>query len=178
MQYYLRMVWTSSRVLEEESLCVKVGEKVWQLTSRVIVHDDGTATDLTTDHKATDRMEYDLLKENRSYLAFGRVNGHLAISRSIGDLQFPEIIRTPTVTSYNMQPKDNCSLLACDGIFDVLSSEEAAKIIISEKDPSRAAAKLVSIAYARGSQDNMSALVYQLHRKEAPKKLMPFPAFF
>ena len=40
MQYYLRMVWTSSRVLEEESLCVKVGEKVWQLTSRVIVHDD------------------------------------------------------------------------------------------------------------------------------------------
>ena len=40
MNDYFKMVWAGSHVLEEESLCVKVGEKVWQLVSRVIVHDD------------------------------------------------------------------------------------------------------------------------------------------
>ena len=42
-------------------------------TRAIVVSDDGTASELTADHKATDRMEYDLLKEKRCYLAFGRV---------------------------------------------------------------------------------------------------------
>ncbi|EAY01157.1 hypothetical protein TVAG_189430 [Trichomonas vaginalis G3] len=39
-QTYFRMIWKSCRILEDESLCVKVGEKVWMLTTRLIIHDD------------------------------------------------------------------------------------------------------------------------------------------
>ena len=148
-------------------------------TRAIVVSDDGTASELTADHKATDRMEYDLLKEKRCYLAFGRVNGHLAVSRTIGDIELEEIIRTPAVTSYNIQKTDKYLVLACDGIFDVLSTQEAGEIIHSEKDPARAATKLVSIAYARGSQDNLSVLVYKLNNKEpTTNKFMTFPSFF
>ena len=40
LQTYFRLMWKNSRILEEESLCVKVGEKVWSLTTRLVVHND------------------------------------------------------------------------------------------------------------------------------------------
>jgi exosome complex component RRP45 len=40
MQTYFRFMWSNARILEEESLCVKAGEKVWALTTRLVVHDD------------------------------------------------------------------------------------------------------------------------------------------
>lgn len=39
-QTYFKMIWSSCRIIEDESLCVKVGEKVWMLVTRIIIHDD------------------------------------------------------------------------------------------------------------------------------------------
>lgn len=131
----------------------------------IIVKEDGSMTELTVDHKATDRMEFDLLKEKRCFLALGRVNGTLAVSRTIGDCEVEGVLRSPSLTTYQLQPGDKRLLLACDGIFDVFSSAEAAAVAMSEKDPARAASKLVSLAYSRGSQDNMSVLIYDFQQQ-------------
>ncbi|EAX85938.1 Leucine Rich Repeat family protein [Trichomonas vaginalis G3] len=132
----------------------------------VVIRKDGSVLELTVDHKATDRMEYDLLKEKRCFLQFGRVNGTLAVSRTIGDLDLEGVLRIPGMTVHKINKENDIRLLvACDGIFDVLSSAETGKIIAAEPDCARAAAKLVSIAYSRGSADNMSAIVVNLEQQ-------------
>lgn len=134
----------------------------------MIVRTNGSVLELTVDHKATDRMEFDLLKEKRSFLAFGRVNGTLAVSRTIGDHGLEGVLRTATVTSYQIARGDRALLLACDGVFDVMTSAEVGQIVAAEPDPARAAARVVCLAFARGSQDNISVLVVNLKQ---PKSL-------
>lgn len=42
-QANLRMIWRSINALEEDTLCVKIGEKVWKLTTQVVINDDDGA---------------------------------------------------------------------------------------------------------------------------------------
>jgi len=152
-------------VSRSEILCAHLGD-----ARVVVVQNDGNVIELTYDHKATDRMEFDLLKEKRSFLAFGRVNGTLAVSRSIGDLEIDGIIRSPATTTYNIKNDDKYLVLACDGVFDVMTSLEMGKIVAQINDTSRAAASIVNISFARGSQDNISVLVVDITKIAAPKK--------
>ena len=39
-QTYFRMIWKSMNIVEEETLCVKNGEKAWLLTSEIVINDD------------------------------------------------------------------------------------------------------------------------------------------
>lgn len=132
----------------------------------VLVRKDGSVLELTVDHKATDRMEYDLLKEKRCFLQSGRVNGMLAVSRTIGDFDLTGVLRTPATTVHHMTEDDYRLIIACDGIWDVISSSEAGRICMLEEDCHRAASRLVSTAFSRGSQDNMSAVVVNLVEKK------------
>ena len=64
-----------------------------------------------------------------------RVNGNLNLSRAIGDLKYkgnkelhPKhqiITAEPDVEEAEIQPGDEFMLLACDGIWDVLTNQEA-----------------------------------------------------
>jgi protein phosphatase 1K len=51
-----------------------------------------------------------------------RINGELAISRSIGDLEYSEfgLIHTPECREIDRDENDMFLVLACDGVFDVL----------------------------------------------------------
>ena len=65
---------------------------------------------------------------------------------------------------YQLTPSDEFLILACDGVWDVLSSECAVDIVrerlitrgVSCKE---AAQELVQMAYRRGSTDNITAIV-------------------
>lgn len=39
-QTYFRMIWKSIHVVEEDTLCIKPGEKVWNLNTKVVITDD------------------------------------------------------------------------------------------------------------------------------------------
>lgn len=58
---------------------------------------------------------------------------------------------------------DELLILACDGVWDVLTSDEAVKLVQFRKivgdDPTSAAKYLAKFAYMRGSDDNISVLV-------------------
>lgn len=89
--------------------------------------------------------------------------------RSIGDQELKRptaiISSTPDVSLRLLQPReDKFLVLACDGVWDVLSDDEVAKLVmepdtVSDTDK---AGKVVAEAYKRGSTDNISVVVVSL----------------
>jgi serine/threonine protein phosphatase PrpC len=103
-----------------------------------------------------------LVKENRSFVDKNRTAGVLPISRAIGDFGIRGVSRIPAMTKWNRQEDDFRLVLACDGVFDVIENDEVRPIIGQQKDVAKAAYLLRNIAFARGSQDNISVLVVDL----------------
>jgi len=60
--------------------------------SRGVLSRNGTALPLSFDHKPTDEQEMDRIKKAGGFVnQFGRVNGNLNLSRSIGDLKYKQV---------------------------------------------------------------------------------------
>ncbi|KAK8706849.1 hypothetical protein V6N13_057924 [Hibiscus sabdariffa] len=142
---------------------------------------------LSVDHKPNREDEYERIEA-----AGGKViqwNGHrvfgvLAMSRSIGDRYLkPWIIPEPEVMFVPRAKEDECLILASDGLWDVMTNEEACDLarrrilqwhkkngatLTSERgetiDPaSQSAAEYLSNrALQKGSKDNITVLVLDL----------------
>ncbi|XP_044485610.1 protein phosphatase 2C 16-like isoform X2 [Mangifera indica] len=113
-----------------------------------------------------------------------RVFGVLAMSRSIGDRYLkPWIIPEPEVMCIPRARDDECLILASDGLWDVMTNEEACEVArrrillwhkkngvpdLSERgkgvDPAAQAAAdyLSMLALQKGSRDNISVIVVDL----------------
>ena len=128
----------------------------------LIVNKDGKVNSLTYDHKPNERSEFDLIKDSGSYVDSNRTAGILAVSRSLGDLYIPGVSHSPTLTCYTRKDTDYRLVICCDGVFDVLDNDAVGKIIIKEKKPNAASCLLRNIAFARGSQDNISVIVVDI----------------
>lgn len=89
-----------------------------------------------------------------------RVNGALAMSRSIGDLSLkPWITCDPEITTHRLTADDQFLVMATDGLWDVVSSKAAAKIAAGYDDAQQAADALVKHALARKTFDNVTVVV-------------------
>mmetsp|Transcript_100700 Transcript_100700/g.288587 ORF Transcript_100700/g.288587 Transcript_100700/m.288587 type:complete len:201 (+) Transcript_100700:1099-1701(+) len=85
------------------------------------------------------------------------------------DLSKPLIIAEPEVQAVTLIPADDFLLLACDGLFDVLTNQEACDLILAEMarhgDVQRAAEALSRNAIDDcGSRDNVSILIVLLRQ--------------
>lgn len=128
----------------------------------LLVKKTGKVRQLTTDHKATDRGEIENAKEMGTFVRNGRLEGQIAATRTIGDRGLRSINRTPDIFKVTLQDDDYRLILACDGLYDVVTNEEVASIAIGEQDAHRAAAILRQMAIAYGSNDNISVIVVDL----------------
>jgi len=114
--------------------------------SRAVLCRGGRAVALSEDHKPSLRRERDrivkaggVVVDNPADLGGPRVNGDLNLSRSLGDhrhkldpsLNAAEQIITakPDINTYYRQPNDEFMFLVWNGVWDVLSSEEAGSFI-------------------------------------------------
>ena len=109
--------------------------------SRCIVCRDGKAIEMSFDHKPEDELERNRInKAGGKVTQDGRVNGGLNLSRAIGDhayktnkslpLQQQMISPVPDVKKLTLQPEtDSFIFLACDGIWNSLSSQEVVDFI-------------------------------------------------
>lgn len=94
-----------------------------------------------------------------------RVNGQLAVSRSIGDVDYkPYVTGKPDVSSYDLTGDEDFLLLACDGLWDVVSEQLAVEKVYdylkeSKGDRSGVSKSLVTAAKSLGSKDNISVVV-------------------
>ncbi|XP_065849197.1 protein phosphatase 2C 50-like isoform X2 [Euphorbia lathyris] len=155
--------------------------------SRAVLYRGKEPMALSVDHKPNREDEY-----ARIEAAGGKViqwNGHrvfgvLAMSRSIGDRYLkPWIIPEPEVVFIPRAKEDECLILASDGLWDVMSNEEACdlarrRILVWHKknagvqpsstgemfDPAAQAAAeyLSNRALQKGSKDNISVIVVDL----------------
>lgn len=128
----------------------------------LIVRSNGSVFPLSYDHKPYERSELERIRSNGSYVDNMRTQGILAISRSLGDFKLIGVSAVPCINEYTIQESDYRLLIACDGVFDVISNELAGQIVISEESPSVAAHKLRNAAYAMQSDDNISVIVVDL----------------
>ncbi|PFH53983.1 hypothetical protein AMATHDRAFT_72999 [Amanita thiersii Skay4041] len=107
--------------------------------SRSIIGVKGESKALSFDHKPTNESEKARICAAGGFVEFGRVNGNLALSRALGDFEFkknqalsPEqqiITADPEVISHDITEEDEFLILACDGIWDCLSSQQVVDIV-------------------------------------------------
>ncbi len=59
-----------------------------------------------------------------------RVEGVLAVSRAIGDINLkPYVTCDPEIIHHSITPDDNYVILASDGLWDVMTNEEVGTLI-------------------------------------------------
>lgn len=140
--------------------------------SRAVLCRGGTAVELSSDDKPLKESEYTRIKRLGGFISNGgRVNGEISVARSLGDIGCqPFVLWEPTIERFNAMRSDEFIILACDGLWDMFSSQEAVNFIkespAAQGNPFVAASMLRDAAYARGSGDNISVVVVWL----APKK--------
>lgn len=120
-----------------EIICANAGD------SRAVLCRDGKAIDMSRDHKPTDEDECERIINAGGFVADGRVNGSLALSRAIGDFEYkrnnvpddlpPElycVTANPEVKTFKYeQDKDEFIIIACDGVWDVMTSQECVDFV-------------------------------------------------
>uniref|UniRef100_A0A1A7XIU0 Remodeling and spacing factor 1 n=1 Tax=Iconisemion striatum TaxID=60296 RepID=A0A1A7XIU0_9TELE len=114
--------------------------------SRCVVSEKGKAVDMSYDHKPEDEVELARIKNAGGKVTMdGRVNGGLNLSRAIGDHFYkrnkslpPEeqmISAMPDVKVLTLNEDHDFMVIACDGIWNVLSSQEVVDFISERIKP-------------------------------------------
>ncbi|TFY60500.1 hypothetical protein EVJ58_g5120 [Rhodofomes roseus] len=111
--------------------------------SRSVISVKGEAKPLSFDHKPQNEVEKSRIAAAGGYISFGRVNGddlgNLALARALGDFDYkrnetlsPEaqiITCDPDITEHDLTGEDEFLIIACDGIWDCLSSQQCVDVI-------------------------------------------------
>lgn len=121
-------------VRENQLFCANIGD------SRAIASVSGKVERLSYDHKPSNPEEYERINDAGGWVDCNRVNGNLALSRAFGDYIFkrnkirpPEeqiVIALPDVIQKTVTPEWDFVVLACDGIWDVMSNEDVLNFVI------------------------------------------------
>ncbi|KAF8449727.1 phosphatase 2C-like domain-containing protein [Kalaharituber pfeilii] len=137
--------------------------------ARIILCRNGKALRLSYDHKGSDENESRRVSNAGGLILNNRVNGVLAVTRALGDSYMKELVTGhPYTTETVLQPDDEFILLACDGLWDVCSDQEAVDLVRDVDDPQLASKMLVDHALSRFSSDNLSCMIVRLdHAKLA-----------
>lgn len=125
---------TSVLITPQSIYCGNAGD------SRTIMSSNGFAKPLSYDHKPSNEGEKTRIYSAGGYVDMGRVNGNLALSRGIGDFEFKKNMDLPAeeqiVTCYPDviqhqidYSSDEFIVLACDGIWDCLTSQKCVECI-------------------------------------------------
>ncbi|KAL4782225.1 phosphatase 2C-like domain-containing protein [Aspergillus varians] len=133
--------------------------------ARVILCRNGKALRLSYDHKGSDENEGRRIANAGGLILNNRVNGVLAVTRALGDTYIKDLVTghpytTETVIQSDL---DEFIILACDGLWDVCSDQEAVDLVRNVSDAQEASKLLVDHALARFSTDNLSCMVIRLN---------------
>lgn len=125
---------------------------------------DLVAQRLTKDHCPNTPREIARIKRAGGSVFNGRVNGSLAVSRALGDhgLKAAGVTGVPHQSVVSLHKGHKFVIIACDGLWDVMTDQEAVKMVAKMRDPTRMAKKLIAVAMARMTTDNVSVMCVRL----------------
>jgi len=110
-------------------ICANAGD------SRCVLSSNGDAIAMSEDHKPYDDSERDRIIAAGGSVQYKRVDGDLAVSRALGDFQYKQrsdlspqdqkVSCFPDIRTHERTAADEVLLLACDGLWDVMTNVEA-----------------------------------------------------
>ncbi|KAL0407547.1 UNVERIFIED_CONTAM: putative protein phosphatase 2C 28 [Sesamum latifolium] len=124
--------------------------------SRAVICKNGTGKQITMDH--------DPLKERGLVESKGgnvpRVDGQLAMTRAFGDERLKNhITAEPDIVIEKIEEDTEFIILASDGLWKVMSNQEAVDCIQESRDGQEAAEELIKEAVLRESKDDIFVLL-------------------
>ncbi|GLC37793.1 putative protein phosphatase 2C 59 [Pleodorina starrii] len=144
-------------VVGQRLLVANVGD------SRAVLCRGGKAVALSVDHKPNLKEERSRIESAGGVVVWAgtwRVGGVLAVSRAFGDRPLKRyVIPTPAMAEESLTSEDEFLILASDGLWDVMTNQEAVALVLEIKDAEQAAKRVTEEAYQRGSADNISCVV-------------------
>ncbi|XP_028396490.1 protein phosphatase 1F-like [Dendronephthya gigantea] len=154
----------------------------WLGDSQISLCKQGQAVELMQPHKPNRKDERKRIEDLGGcviWIGDWRVNGNIAVSRSIGDKDHkPYVSADPDTREFDLEGDEEYLILGCDGLWDTIAAPEVIKMVqdhLSSGGSRSSVAKfLVDRAIEHGSTDNVSVIVVFLdcHRtvgEEAPK---------
>ncbi|KAH7445215.1 hypothetical protein KP509_02G112900 [Ceratopteris richardii] len=148
-------------VVGDRLLVANVGD------SRAVICRAGKAEALSTDHKPNRRDERLRIEKAGGVVMWAgtwRVGGVLAVSRAFGDRQWKKyVVADPELREETINDEVEFLVLASDGLWDVVSNEEAVSMVQSIPNAQDAARKLTEEALKNGSADNITCIVIRFH---------------
>ncbi|KAL9071890.1 MAG: hypothetical protein Q9157_005316 [Trypethelium eluteriae] len=135
--------------------------------ARIVLCRNGKALRLSYDHKGSDENEGKRIANAGGLILNNRVNGVLAVTRALGDSYMKDLVTGhPYTTETVIQPDiDEFLILACDGLWDVCSDQEAVDLVRQTVEPQAASKQLVDHALSRFSTDNLSCMIVRFDNK-------------
>ncbi|MDP2437620.1 MAG: hypothetical protein Q8P67_17905 [archaeon] len=138
--------------------------------SRVVLCDQGRGIALTQEHTPHLPQERARIEEAGGSVVIGpdripRVGGLLTVTRAFGDfgLRNYGLIATPTLESVGLDPeRHSFAILGSDGLFGVITCQEACDVVKAARSAEHAAELLVDAAEMRGTSDNITVIVVPL----------------
>uniref|UniRef100_A0A0C9RAM4 protein-serine/threonine phosphatase n=1 Tax=Fopius arisanus TaxID=64838 RepID=A0A0C9RAM4_9HYME len=160
--------------------------------SRCVLCRDGEAVELSLDHKPEDQPEMArIVKAGGKVTSDGRVNGGLNLSRALGDHAYKQnstlspqeqmISPLPDIKRITIDPKrDEFMVLACDGIWNFMSSGDVVKFVRerlkkSDENISKICEELFDHCLAPDTMgdgtgcDNMTAVIVKFKNQSEPE---------
>lgn len=137
---------------------------------RAVLCRKGVPIQMSQDHRPCYSPERKRVEELGGYFENEYLNGDLAVTRALGDwsMKLPfgsasPLTAEPDVEQIILTEDDEFLIVACDGIWDVMSNEEAVSLVRRElrrhDDPNKCAIKLVNEALRLNTSDNLTAIV-------------------
>uniref|UniRef100_A0A7S2HRS3 PPM-type phosphatase domain-containing protein n=1 Tax=Octactis speculum TaxID=3111310 RepID=A0A7S2HRS3_9STRA len=137
---------------------------------------EGHTKGLSEDHKPYEVTERERIEKAGGCVSAKRVDGELAVSRALGDFQYKDALKISDPRNFKVSPfpdvliqkrkhdKDEIMILACDGIWDVMTNQNATTHIAKyadegEQNPRLMAEELMCECLELKSRDNMSAII-------------------
>ena len=132
----------------------------------ILVKKGGNAVALSEDHKPSRDDEVARIRKLGGeviYWGRWRVQGVLAVSRAIGDVNLkPYVTSEPEVHEWDMEGDDCFLVIASDGLWDVMTNEDVGRFVSRGKEFKDLARALCHEAMLLGSADNVTALVIDI----------------
>ncbi|XP_047943610.1 probable protein phosphatase 2C 58 isoform X1 [Salvia hispanica] len=131
--------------------------------SRAVISKKGVAKQLSVDHDPT--REKELIESKGGFVSnrpgdVPRVDGQLAVARAFGDKSLKKHVTSePDIAVQTIDDDVEFLILASDGVWTVMSNQDAVNSIKAIKDPHAAAKRLVDEALSRKSRDDISCVV-------------------
>jgi len=152
-------------------ICANAGD------SRCVMGVAAGAKPMSFDHKPMNPLERARIDTAGGFVQWNRVDGDLAVSRALGDFGYKnrpdlpaeqqKVSPYPDIIVHERQESDDVLLLACDGLWDVMSNAEAINEIrelfeLGEGNAVLIAEEMLDVSLNKGSKDNISAMVVKL----------------